>query len=850
MVTRLLVQLGLLVCVSALLAGCPSREGSEAVDDPAAFIPDPTPTGPPVFKDIVEVFYGYLRDTNDTEDSNGTPFPANQNYIERADSLSLLSYDPELVIEPSVDSSDRNPQSIFNADSGIMVALDFEVGARFEAEMTVFSHADTVYKADHVTGEIKALTHFFNQICEIIPVQRVDESGDVAGDQTYTVLNENWVYIKTTEGNPAGDGCVNGDTAKRYYRLSLNYQLDPSDLELCFGEGEGQNTDLINCKTKQLPVVLEPEARAQLVFGWVDDDVTPTVDDHKLDYGYLGYGFVEQELHFFDKNRQTLWVQEREIQAFEVVDLLQSEYSPHYIATLTPLAQQNYMLQLGRDIFVVDSSRDLFGKDFSQTDTILTDRALQMGVQFAPASVNEMITQAEIVHDDEDLIVVNDDKIYRYDFAATAFVPNHPDRNFTIANQLAISYAPVNYREAKPFSQFDLSSCADESSALAIAECKNAHDLEDAILPSPGPAWQFFTECDIALGCEVVLDSTDYCTTEAELLANPTLTNICTPSEYSHLNELDDVTNDADFRGFMQYSANYIRDLDYAVNQGALFVTARMKEKDILLRYVYDLPLSDPKTDREHILFGERVDHYGLQAVFSQNNLFVTTLNPGSLRSNECYKNYQKVVCDLGILDDGGGQDVCTGLDISDGTCTNEFREYNSSALFCTLAQIDSGSCNDASLIPNNLLRIESPAQDAKWQSVQDLTLAGDDKRSMFLLLSDDVLDDPVDGTDSYLKDEGVLGLPTIYAIDELTGAIGDALGVLEAEVEMTLEGRIANADLGRVDAIAADVIQIGGASESSSSAAQLFLVDPFNLGVGSRVDKVAEFQVLRPTTK
>lgn len=852
MVTRLLVRLMLIMCVSALLSGCPSREGTEPLADPEVFFIEPTPPGPPVFTEISDVFYGYLRDSDATIDELGNPFPANQTFVEADNSISLLSYDRSLPIDSNPESAARNPQTIFNADEALLVALDLVAGTSNVAEVTVLSQSDTIYSLNHASNEVNALVHFVDQVCDIIPVQRVEASGALAGDQTYTILNDNFVYIQTADGDRTGNDCAEAETTKRYYRLSLNYKMIASDLELCLGEGVGQNPDMESCKTKKLPTVSEAEARAQLVFAWVNDDETPTIGDHKLSYGYLGYGFVDHVLKLFGPERQILWEQQRYLQSFDVTPLGQNQFSPYYLANLTPLAHQNYLLQLGRDVFLVDASRDLFGKDFTETDSILSDRSYQLDPVYSETNGLEIVSPAEVAFDDQDVVLVDQGKLFRIDYAALAFSPNHPDREFTITNPAPLNYGPMPYRSTQPFSQFDLKNCEHEVSPVAVLACQNAHDVEDAMLPSPGPLWQFFTECDLAFGCQLLSDSTDYCTTEAEHDQNPTLGNFCHPSNYQHLNELDEAANNIEFRGFMQYW-DHIRGLDLIVNQHSLYLTAKMKQKDLLLRYFYDLPLSEPKADREQVLFGSRVTHAGIQAFFSENNLFINSLNPAALRHNECYKNYQQVECRLDELEVNGGQFACTGLDLDEKLCQNQYREYHSTALFCDQVRIDAGGCNDAALIPVNSLSVESPQHDAKWLPFRDTHVANQDRRLMYLLVSDDDFDDEEDPSDSYVANEGVLGRPSLYEVDELSGVPNYVaeLGVLSSEVETILEGRVANAPLGRVDVITADEIQLGGVAVGSnvSRIDQYFVVDPLDLDAGVRLDKVAEHQFLRPLT-
>jgi len=794
---RLFAQFVVIIFTCSILAGCPSREGAIPVEDPEAFFPERLSLGLPVFADIVKPIYG------DT-------------IIDTTDRTSLLSYDPDqAVLEGS------NPGIIFSSKSEMFLSLNTEdddlgrsevsviVGDVFVGDLGSLVNDDSVYKVDHTTGEIRLLNHFVHQVCEVIPAEIVQTVSTNAGSSVrHTVLHGDWVYVLTVEGND----CFDTTGIKRFYRLPLNYQFNSDETD--------------ETTTNELTIVSESLARAQLIFGWVDDDVTADPNDARLSYGFLGFGLAEQSLRFFDADRKEVWSQSRVLQTFPVIGMEGGrKQSPEYLAALTELDQYQYMIQLGLDVFVFDSTSEIFAKSFDETDTILTNRTFKMEAVRTESGI-ETVQEVKAISDSSDVVFVNANKIYRYDYASSVASP-FSTRIFSVKSQLAPD-VESEHESARFFSQFDLSECADGSEG---DECRAAHNPE---LDS----WQFITDCTEVLGCRFDEDTTDYCATSAELLVNPDAGELCTAADYRHLGELNDPADDADFRGFMQYAENYIRDLDFLLERGSLFITARMKEKDVLLRYFYNIDLTEPKPDRESVIFGARVSHFGLEAYISENNLFATSLWPKNIRSNECYKNHQQVTCNLGELEENDPSTSCSGKDLLEGLCFNEFIEYESLALFCSVAQVDAGECTDDQLISTNSLSVEGLTEDAKWLPLRDLASPSPEVASMYLLI----------GEDADVIDEGVLISPQLLPVNDVLGTIipNESLGTLELKkVESVVDGWIADATFGRFDVIADDVIQQGGGGIARSLASVYFLSDPKS-GAGTAT-KAVDVNILRP---
>jgi hypothetical protein len=879
-VIRLFARLSVFMLLAISLAGCPSKEGTLPATNPARFFQEPAPLPPVSYSSVDEPFVGFLRDSDVAVDDDGNALPETQPYLERNDTaLNLLSYDPSLPADENLSVGGDNPAVVVTADTGLLAMLNTTNDDERRTEHTVYSKSDTVFVVTHSSGEIRALRHFTNPVCEIIPVQTVASETDGAGDILHRVINAPWVYVKTSASTCNGSGSEYSDTHTRYYKLPLNYDANASKFEVCVGEFVGDepgvNTNEETCKTRKFSAVLESEARAQLLFGWELDASTAEANDYHLTYGYLGYGIAEQRLNFFDSSRSVLWSQARGIERVEVFD----EDATPYIFALQHLSDYNYMLQLGRDIFVLNSTLDLFNKSFLDEDDILSDRVYLLDRRFENEGSREVLSPVAVQSNGSDMILLDQSKLLKHDYISSSFSPAAVDllRDYSVVYEDQLRPL-ADFSSTRTFSQFDIQSCQDEGAGdeelsqierdELIDDCVNAHDVADAQLPSPGEPWQFVTECDNLLGCTVAVDNADYCVTSQELLANPSLAelnNSCTPANYLHLNELDQADNNAELIGFLQYADAHVRELSLTLDGNTIFMLAKMKERELLLRYQYLEPLSGPIADREQVMLGRRHKHFGLRTQLSDNGIFITTLRKQGTRANECYKNYQRVSCEL-VNDTGAGSSTsCTGKDLADGDCTDQFDEYASYPLYCSDAQIQAGACTeectqqqidngfcapscapadiDAGICPLalqpvfHLMADRAKAPFGKWLPANDYSSAQPEQK-LYLLATDDT---------SSVVDEGVLLNPSLWEVDSANDQLSDAaIATLDTAVEDVLPARIENTNTAWIDLVSQDVVQVGGrvGGGNVSNATQIYLQAPTSMSPS--VDTVAEFQYLR----
>jgi len=797
---RLFARFSVIIFVSLILTACQSNEGVKPLDVAKGFFTGPLPQGLPVFIEINEPFWAHDPDADESENEKSlslfsVALPEDGEVVRQNDeseSDEIVSQDGETV---------RKPIPIFTTSSDYVTSLNTIDDNAARTEISILVNKGNVYKVDHLNGSIRLINHFVDKICEIIPVEIIETtSTNSNSDVTHTILHDELIYVVTVDGAVTESDCANpSNKLKRFYELPLNYQ---------FNADEDDET-----KTNELkPPVSESLARAKLVFGWVDDEVTVANDDQRLSYGYLGYSIAENKLRFFDDKRAEVWCQPRKLQTFVVEDIGQDEYSPNYLFKLTELEQQQYMLQLGLDVFVFDSTSELFLKppnksyceavSLSETETapeseikspsdieienILTDRIFKTEITLAGTSkTSETVQAVTVLSDDDELVFVDGSKIFRYNYEPSSSPVT--TRNFMVKKQNPVSIDQVEYRSTYPFSQFDLTGCDDIEN---VFECSAAHDLESN-------AWQFFSECEADKGCSFTNENSDFCFTAEELESDPTAGSLCTATDYRHLDELNNVNNDAEFRGFMQYDSAYIHSLDYILHDNSLFITARMSEKEILLRYFYNVDLSEAKSDRETILFGERLEHFGFDVYLNNNNLFATVLWKRQHRENECYKNYQQVECLLGS-DEEGVSNECTGRDLADGACFNGFQEYESVALFCTEAEIANGTCTDNEIMNTNNLTVNQADESGKWLRMLDVGAIDDNKNVMYLL-SD---------VKTSVIDEGVLTDPYLHSVDNADGSpsASNILGQINGKVESVVSGWISNDNQARLDVITEEV--------------------------------------------
>ena len=121
-----------------------------------------------------------------------------------------------------------------------------------------------------------------------------------------------------------------------------------------------------------------------MVFGWVPDpeqDPAPgplTPAQEVMIYGYLGYAVEEQELSLFDQNAELSWTQDRELQSFEQADIAPETLSKKSIFYVQALENEQYLVQLGLDVFVVDGGEGLLSKRSDEIDSVLNDKVMSV----------------------------------------------------------------------------------------------------------------------------------------------------------------------------------------------------------------------------------------------------------------------------------------------------------------------------------------------------------------------------------------------------------------------------------------------------------------------------------------
>ncbi len=731
---KLLVQLGIVFVSAVLFSGCSKEASVPATKEKDAYF-EPVPTGLPVFVDIDEAI---IADADNVEGASA-----------------LYSYQiPENAAESA------QIIKIFSADSRLVLSLNTLEDEFGRSDVTLLVRNDSVYSVDHESNQIRLLSHFTNKVCELIPRERVQTTDGISTDKVLTVLHDEIVYVKTVAGS--GSNACQSDGKQRFYALPLDYQLDPT-----------QNPD--ENKLPSLELVPESEVRSRLVFGWVED--TDNSGQQILSHGFLGYSPEEKMLVFYDQDREIQWQQSRTIEALPVVSITPETKSKAYLFDVQALSDHHYLIQLGLDVFVVDSASAIFAKGFNETDTILADRSLRISPSlFIPETQDKTpipyAKPADIRFDDDDLLLINDNKIFYQSYRAQTPARN-PSETYQIIQQHPISIDSRAFTKTRHFSQFDLKSCGSD------ADCLAAHDVE-------AQSWQFITACDAALGCTLNDQVDDYCETAEEKLITQSSEPLCTPSNYLHLSELNKPGNDLSFKGYMQYAAKFARSLDFALNAKRLYITARMHQKELLLSYNYAVDLAAPKASREQVLFGKRARLFGLETHFLNTNLFLNALTEGSLRTNECYKKYQRVQCDLGQINESGSNIVCTGKDLQEGLCTNQFREYEARALFCLNASIQDQSCSDSNLGQIAALSVENSDEDAKWLKLYDFSASSSPAYQMHLLVGDN--DQAIEEA---VINEGRLLNPQVYSVDPDLGQPLSLLGVATGLVEQAGQGWI-----------------------------------------------------------
>lgn len=697
--------------------------------------------------------------------------------------LALTSFDPS--------NPDAAAEIIQLSNNAIMYSLNLESG-----KVTIAVNNNSVFSIDHESDEIRRLSHFANPICEVLPAETVASTED-ATDIVLTTVNAPLVYIVTTSSLNSS-GCSDPNQPKQYQKLPFNFLFDASDL----------NEDF----TVSIETVSEAEARSQLVFGWVEDEET---SEQVLDYGYLGYSFDERSLRFYDKDRELVWSQDRTVQTFDIENLPNGEESPRYIALTRHLQGTNYVLQLGLDIFVFDATDALFPQNNVTARDVFSDRNLHLTPDATTnnAEINApQVTQ--MVFDDTNILFINDSKIFHLSYSQSTPVTS---KTYSIVDPFKTADS-MEFSGHLPFSQFDIVNCANHNDPT---NCSLASDPE----PLTNPDWQFITDCEAVVGCEFPTPDVSNCVIVPTGADDEVL---CSTSEYTHLDELDDPGNDVEFRGFMQYESDFMRGKNIELYDDSLLITARMPEHDVLLRYYYNIDLLAPKSSREQVLLGSNTAHQNISSIIDEDNLYITSLvSEGQKRFNECYKDNRRVLCDLQNLEEGSSTS-CTRYDLDAGLCVDFYEIYTSQAYFCTLSQVESDLCTDRQLSGSDSISVVEDGFGAKWvpiTSLDDQTQAVDDKR-LFLLRGDE----------SEVIDEGVLINAELLEFDADLAEIGSVVGGgglgTVSRVEDVLNTNLyINGSLARMDVITNEPLNV---EADNSTATTYFITDPDNASVSN----------------
>lgn len=718
------------LCLLGSLSACVDREGPATEAASVRQFVDPVPDGDEQAMNIVQPFIGSrLNEDGEVNDSQA---------------LSLFSFD---TAHDPVLNSDINPTTEILASvmppqrRGLVQALNTAHDETASAEYTVVARNDSLFAVDHENGTYRGLVHFAESVCAVKPKKIVDAQ-QIGTEVTYRVLHDMEFYVMTSEGDGSERDCSNPDLIKRYYRLALNFRFD------AFDSDPDHSNDLIS--------VSEAEYNAELVFGWNDAGVSLSNPNQILDYGFLGYDSTARELVFFDRHRDRDWSQPRRLERFEVTTS-EGVFLPETWFKVRNLPHYQVLVELGRDVFIVDAGQAFFNPSSSEIRTILSDRVYQKTAEAGNTHAREL----NIVHNDTDVLILDADRLYRYAYAPTSVPPSA--NTYTVHDLPALGHGTEQFENKHLFSQFDLRPCRapffDDLDECALVNFDQEANVSE---------WQFVTACTPELGCTTVVDNTDYCTTQAEFILTQDGRNMCTVLHHTHLNELNNTANDAGLLGFLPYVSKYARAVELQMDEDSAFITARMNERDILLRYFYEVPLTAPKSSRERVLLGGRIAHAGLDVYLNEGNLFVTALNnlAPNVRINEYYADYQQI----DFAD-------CSAGDLYKGKCFDRFNEYRSMALFCSAQTLAAGMCTDSQIIPTNTLAAHDADRDGKWLEVLDISNGGVQTRTMSLMQSDSV------------SDEGVLSSPAIIAVDNLTGVAdqGTVLGLIDGSVESVL---------------------------------------------------------------
>jgi len=684
---------------------------------------------------------------------------------------SIINYDSDAAIEEggcesNEDVRGSNPTKLFSMSQGAYTYLDTEIDANRDNEYLAYADQGAVYLMDLQENSARRISTFAGLVCRLIPSHTYERVlNSATNTETWHELNDEFFYVELIVNGSNANDCSDPDKFRSYVEVSVHYDALADDFEVCADEEDGRS-NAADCKTRELNFdVTSAEAFRKPVKAYVLDEDTADANDRELVFGYLGWSTEERKLKFWDSEYTLVDEQDRLLETFAEVNNL-SAGAYNYVANLTALTEDFYLYQLGRDLFLFQG-RDLF--EATTFDDILSDRIYLLDEQTVTDGTAVSVVQAAF--DDDDLLIFDNGKFFHTDYTSGYTTPATA-LSYEFVQSLA--NAAQEQQGRYEFSQFNLQDCQYDDDSVA---CDAANAVGDV-------AWAVAEECEVGLGCSIPTDGTDYCVTDAEQTGSEDPDDLCTPSRYQDLNELDESGNNMEFKSFIQYYADYMRGLDFQMYNNKLLLNLRLTERDALVVYDFNQALGDAfKPDREVLLFGAQEIQSIEKPIIQDGGIYVNSLVQGATVANVCYKGFTEVTCDLSN-DQAGSSGVCTGYDLDQGDCREGRYLFESRALYCTDAQVAT-DCDDDNQLNTVERQIEGANQDAKWVLVLKVDPAQTDiQREMRALISNDRQESTDNPTQDYVSNEGVLGNPTLYTVDVSTLATVESEGQLLGEIE------------------------------------------------------------------
>ncbi len=664
---------------------------------------------------------------------------------------------------PETDADSASVTTILETNANISLQLNTDTSNGDLADYSILVNNDSVWVLNLVTKQARFLWHSAQKICALHHIETLHQDIEVAGDgsetEVYRVIDDERVIVQTVSEVGGSANCqTEDDSLKRYYELGL--VVDEAD-----------KFDVITATP-----IDEGLALSQLIIGYRD-----TNSGRVIDYGYLGYSSNIQRLEFYDAQRQLEWFQDRTLETFTKLILPSGEQSPSTLLNLTEVDDFRYVLQLGIDMFLVDSASEIFAlaqdsvnnesnadeNNVVEVDDILTDRFLRTELSEVVLNheVSYYLDERDFFNTGDALLFENAYKIYRFPLPSKSPITGLAPYRIESTGSLGGGVTELAFSEASAFSQFDLITCQSDDQ-----DCIDAHDVS-------GSSWQFIVACDMNNGCVLPQQESGICRTPQNGLID---LPACDSSAYQHLADLDNDANNAEVIGFMRYGQEYVSTLDLFHVEDSLIIKAKMRDREVLLRYVYDEPLSAPKISREQVLFGKDSTVQDIRVHELGGELFVNYLTPRSLRSNECYKNYIRVACNLASTERGGPNE-CTKKDFEAKVklCYNQYRTYEPVAVHCTADEIAQAQCDESSA-----QQVGASDEGAKWLRLDRANQLGESLMALLVGNNDEAVDANELG-------EGALYNPELYLPNAVTGEPETLLGSVNGRVESTVGGSV-----------------------------------------------------------